>query len=61
VLVARADPDTVRATLGSALLTNDELAAGTRAWRQYPNPFGHRHADPCEQTIPAHDTTEERE
>jgi hypothetical protein len=52
VLVAGGDPDDLRAELHAALFTDDELAAGPGAWRQYPDPFGDHHADPCEQTTP---------
>ncbi|MCO1655161.1 ribosome hibernation factor-recruiting GTPase MRF [Pseudonocardia humida] len=61
VLVVDADPDDVRAALGAALLTDDELAAGPAAWRHYPDPFGDHHADPCEQTTPEpHHSTDNR-
>lgn len=38
----------ITAALEGALLTEDELAAGETAWRDYPDPFGSWHTDPCD-------------
>lgn len=55
VLVYRQSPDAVTAALHEALLTDQELAAGPRAWAQLLDPFGAEHADPCEDSTPALD------
>lgn len=47
VLACGADPDEIRSALHGALLTDDELAA-PHQWRDYPDPFGEWHRDPCE-------------
>lgn len=63
VLSHRQPGVTVIAALDAALLTDEEIAAGPDAWRDYPDPFGSWHEDPCEAT-PAPDdraTTTERE
>lgn len=46
-LVHDADPAGIVETLDAALLTDEELALGEDAWRRLPDPFEHRHADPC--------------
>ena len=48
VLVHRADPDTIRAALHGACLTDDEMSAGQQVWSTWDDPFGTFHADPCE-------------
>jgi G3E family GTPase len=48
VLVHDADPADIVEALDAALLTDEELALGTEAWRRFADPFGHRHTDPCE-------------
>jgi G3E family GTPase len=48
-LVHDADPATIVEALDAALLTDDELALGEDAWRRLPDPFGHRHVDPCDE------------
>jgi G3E family GTPase len=47
ILVHEADPERIEAALHAALLTDRELAAGEKAWRDYPDPFGFWHTDPC--------------
>ncbi|MEJ2860779.1 ribosome hibernation factor-recruiting GTPase MRF [Actinomycetospora flava] len=47
VLVHDADPAAIVTALDAALLTDDELALGEAAWRRFPDPFEHRHVDPC--------------
>lgn len=47
VLVHDADPAGIVTALDAALLTDEELAAGEAAWRRFPDPFEHRHVDPC--------------
>jgi len=51
-LVHDADPATIVEALDAALLTDDELALGEAAWRRLPDPFGHRHLDPCDELGP---------
>ncbi|MHC1560074.1 ribosome hibernation factor-recruiting GTPase MRF [Actinomycetospora sp. C-140] len=48
VLVHDADPTGIVEALDAALLTDAELALGEDAWRRFPDPFEHRHVDPCE-------------
>ncbi|MDD7940406.1 GTP-binding protein [Actinomycetospora lutea] len=48
VLVHDADPAGIVEALDAALLTDAELARGQAAWRRFPDPFEHRHADPCD-------------
>ncbi|GAA4918096.1 G3E family GTPase [Actinomycetospora succinea] len=47
VLVHDADPAGIVEALDAALLTDEELALGEPAWRRFPDPFSHRHVDPC--------------
>ncbi|MEU5849806.1 ribosome hibernation factor-recruiting GTPase MRF [Saccharopolyspora shandongensis] len=47
VIVHEADPRDIVHALRRALLTDDELAAGQRAWASYDDPFGEWHTDPC--------------
>ncbi|SFQ58481.1 GTPase, G3E family [Amycolatopsis arida] len=47
VVTHTATPEEIDAALTGALLTDAELAAGPEAWRDYPDPFGEWHADPC--------------
>ncbi len=47
VIAHEADPQDIVRALRQALLTDDELAAGERAWASYEDPFGEWHADPC--------------
>jgi G3E family GTPase len=49
VLVHDADPAGIVEALDAALLTDAELAAGEAAWRRFPDPFEHRHVDPCSE------------
>lgn len=49
ILVHEADPDRIETALHGALLTARELAAGETAWRNYPDPFGFWHTDPCSE------------
>jgi G3E family GTPase len=53
VLCHRADPDDIEAALRSALLTDDELAAGEAGWADLHDPFGHVHDEPCADPPPA--------
>ena len=46
-LVHDADPAGLVEALDAALLTDEELALGEVAWRRLPDPFEHRHTDPC--------------
>ena len=55
VLLHRQSPEVVTAALTAALLTDDELATGSDAWAQLPDPFGDWHSDPCEDSTPAPD------
>jgi G3E family GTPase len=48
VVTDRATPEEIENALRGALLTDEELAAGEAAWRDYPDPFGEWHEDPCE-------------
>lgn len=48
VLVHDADPAGIVEALDAALLTDAELARGEAAWRRLPDPFEHRHVDPCD-------------
>ncbi|GAA1197984.1 ribosome hibernation factor-recruiting GTPase MRF [Prauserella alba] len=50
VISHEADPQFVEDTLRGALLTDEELAAGRRAWAHYPDPFGAWHEEPCDDT-----------
>lgn len=43
-----ADPAGIEHALHSALLDDDEVAAGEAAWSSYPDPFGWWHTDPCD-------------
>ncbi|MFD0926650.1 ribosome hibernation factor-recruiting GTPase MRF [Williamsia deligens] len=52
VLVHRADPDTIRAALRAACVTDAEMAAGQGVWSTWDDPFGAFHADPCETSVP---------
>lgn len=52
ILLDGADPELIDGGLRDALLTDRELAAGERAWRSYPDPFGRWHADPCPEIEP---------
>jgi G3E family GTPase len=56
ILVHEGDPARIEAALREALLTDGELATGEQSWRNYPDPFGLWHTDPCEDTTtqPAH-------
>ncbi|GLZ47916.1 putative cobalamin synthesis protein [Actinomycetospora sp. NBRC 106375] len=47
-LVHDAAPAGIVEALDAALLTDAELALGEEAWRRFPDPFEHRHVDPCE-------------
>lgn len=47
VVYHAADPDAITAALDAALLTDDELAAGHEQWRDWADPFGEFHSDPC--------------
>ncbi|KAA1250451.1 GTP-binding protein [Mycobacterium simiae] len=49
VLVCDADPDEITGALQAALL-NDEEMADPQSWRDYDDPFGDWHTDPCQQT-----------
>lgn len=46
-LVHDADPAGLVEALDAALLTDEELALGEAGWRRLPDPFEHRHTDPC--------------
>jgi len=48
VLVCGAQPADIDSALRGALLTDDELSR-PGDWRQYPDPFGQWHADPCDE------------
>jgi G3E family GTPase len=47
VIAHEASPGDIVRALRSAVLTDDEIAAGEVAWRTYPDPFGEWHSDPC--------------
>lgn len=47
VLTHQADPAEITRALEVALLTDDELAEGWQAWREFPDPLGERHTEPC--------------
>lgn len=49
VIAHEADPDEIRRSLRSALLTDDELGGGRALWRQWSDPFGEWHVDPCSE------------
>jgi G3E family GTPase len=51
VLAHAADPVEIDARLRTALLTDAELAAGERAWRELADPFGWWHTDPCGEAL----------
>jgi len=48
VVTDQAAPEEIEQALLGALLTDEELAEGEAAWRDYPDPFGEWHEDPCE-------------
>lgn len=50
VVTDQAAPEEIEQALLGALLTDEELAEGETAWRDYPDPFGEWHEDPCEDT-----------
>ena len=50
ILVHSADPDEICSALRRACLTDTEMALGQQLWLAYPDPFGHFHADPCEES-----------
>ncbi|MGW3965333.1 ribosome hibernation factor-recruiting GTPase MRF [Amycolatopsis sp. NPDC005003] len=52
IVTDQTTPDEIDAALRGALLTDEELAAGTEAWAHYPDPFGDWHEEPCEDTEP---------
>lgn len=52
ILIHEADAAEIESGLRAALLTDDELADGETAWRDYPDPFGWWHADPCDAIAP---------
>ncbi len=52
VLVCGADPDEIREALQGALLTDDEMDR-PEEWRNFQDPFGDWHADPCDEGVPA--------
>ncbi|MFR9730996.1 ribosome hibernation factor-recruiting GTPase MRF [Saccharopolyspora sp. MS10] len=52
VIAHEADPREVREALLGALLTDAELALGEAAWREFPDPFGEWHEDPCAEDEP---------
>ncbi|WP_020673621.1 ribosome hibernation factor-recruiting GTPase MRF [Amycolatopsis nigrescens] len=56
VVTDQATPEEIEAALTGALLTDEELAAGLEAWRNYPDPFGAWHEEPCEDTEVDEDT-----
>ncbi|GAA2783964.1 ribosome hibernation factor-recruiting GTPase MRF [Saccharopolyspora taberi] len=50
VIAHEADPRDITRALRSAVLTDDEIAAGREEWATYEDPFGEWHTDPCEPT-----------
>lgn len=50
IVTHNADAVEIEQALRAALLTDQELAEGPRAWSRYPDPFGEWHAEPCEDT-----------
>ncbi|MGH3544638.1 MAG: ribosome hibernation factor-recruiting GTPase MRF [Mycobacteriales bacterium] len=48
ILADEVAAERVIAALHEALLTDEELAAGEAAWREYPDPFGSWHTEPCD-------------
>ena len=52
VIAHEADPGAIRGALHEALLTDEELALGEAAWREFPDPFGEWHEDPCADDEP---------
>lgn len=63
ILLCGGDPAEIRGALAGALLTDDEMLA-PEEWKNYPDPFGDWHQDPCSDSSDAateealHDTTE---
>jgi len=53
VLTHRRSPTAITTALSGALLTDAELAGGPAAWAAMEDPFGDRHADPCEASSSA--------
>jgi hypothetical protein len=49
-----ANPRDILHALRDAVLTDDELAAGSSTWDTYPDPFHDWHTDPCQD--PANST-----
>ena len=47
ILAHRADVTEIVESLHAATLTDVEMAEGADAWREYDDPFGTRHEDPC--------------
>jgi G3E family GTPase len=52
VLTCGADPEEIDHGLRRALLTDAEVVAGEARWREYPDPFGWYHTDPCGEVVP---------
>jgi G3E family GTPase len=52
VLVCGAEPPDILDALHGALLTDKEMV-DSREWRDYPDPFGDWHQDPCDETSSA--------
>ncbi|MGW0892323.1 ribosome hibernation factor-recruiting GTPase MRF [Saccharopolyspora sp. NPDC002578] len=52
VIAHEAKPGDIRDALLAALLTDEELALGEAAWRDFPDPFGEWHEDPCAEDEP---------
>ena len=50
VLVHSADPAEIQSALRRACLTDEEMSFGQQIWLAYPDPFGHFHADPCDES-----------
>ena len=50
IVTDQATPAEIETALREALLTDAELAEGEAVWREYPDPFGNWHEDPCEDS-----------
>ncbi|MGC5248520.1 ribosome hibernation factor-recruiting GTPase MRF [Gordonia sp. DT219] len=49
IVTHRADGDDISQALAAACLDDAEMAAGPDAWREFDDPFGTEHTDPCDE------------
>lgn len=56
IVTHMANPNEINSALTEALLTDSELSDGQDMWRQYPDPFGSWHTDPCDDLELTDDT-----